>query len=627
MAVAFSPRVLVRPALPQVGALATAGVWLDLLLVGSMLLLAGAVRWPYLLLSPQFPSVGQTVLRALDVAAGRAFYLTDAAPYLGAPFVWLLAAVYAVVGPSVQVTMLVAWALGTLTIVPTYLLGREAGGRLTGLVAAALLATSGAHTVITSHVPLSHSLTPLVATTTLWLLARAVRLARRPQSADARSIRQASAGGRLLALAGLLAGLTLQTHPTAAPLLIGAALTAILARPAWLRTRWPAVAVALVVLGYSTLLVYHVTSRFEVVGDIESKQARYLDADDDREEDPSRGVYANNLEQLLLSVTRMTSGAIAERETRDDYLLDPWVVGYVGLALAGLAVAARRGHWWLVGGIAVAMLLPPSFSGKYRPIMDGRYLMPLVPVLFVAVGLVFGALVRLIAPPSRRPSPARQVNAVLAGRQTQCDGSAHTPSASTTSLETTALTASLPVASKVAMGSSTRSAGSAVPAGMLVSRGLALAAVATILGVVVTHPLQELARFYEESQEDGFSNARYFRTLAQVEASWHGAQPVLLDPRLRLVKSAGGGNAGTNFDWLLAVEGVKTDSLEVTLKPADLHGRLAILQRDTADRLDQTLTLTPLDGRTGNSRERPSYRAYRIDASAAMAAQGESGER
>src|SRR5215210_4813278 len=101
------------------------GALADVLLVGSLVALAGAVRWPHLLMSPQFPSVGDTVMMALDVAEGRAFYLHDAAPYLGAPFIWLLALVYKLFGPSIEATQLLAWTLGSLTVIPTYLLGRE----------------------------------------------------------------------------------------------------------------------------------------------------------------------------------------------------------------------------------------------------------------------------------------------------------------------------------------------------------------------------------------------------------------------------------------------------------------------------------------------------------------------
>ena len=59
-----------------------------------------------------------------------------------------------------------------------------------------------------------------------------------------------------------------------------------------------------------------------------------------------------------------------------------------GAGRTGL-VAARQRAWWLVGGVLLAIFVPPAFSGKYRPILDGRYLMPLVPVLFVAIGLAW----------------------------------------------------------------------------------------------------------------------------------------------------------------------------------------------------------------------------------------------
>src|SRR3954451_5203267 len=144
--------------------------WADVLLVGALVTLAGAVRWPHLLMSPQFPSVGETIMMALDVAEGRAFYLHDAAPYLGAPFIWLLALVYRVFGPSIEATQLLAWTLGSLTVIPTYLLARAIGGRGPGVLAAVFLASPGAHPVVTSHVALSHPLTPLVSTTALWLV-------------------------------------------------------------------------------------------------------------------------------------------------------------------------------------------------------------------------------------------------------------------------------------------------------------------------------------------------------------------------------------------------------------------------------------------------------------------------
>lgn len=519
---------------------------MDALLVGALVVLAGAVRWPHLLLSPQFPSVGGSIMMALDIAQGRAFYLHDQAPYLGAPFIWLLALVYKVFGPSIESTMMLMWAIGSLTVIPTYLLGREVGGRAAGVVAGTFLATSGAHTVVSSHVALSHSVTPLVATAALWLVARAVN--------------RASGWGRTLAWGGLLAGLALQTHPTAAPLLVGAGLGAVLVRPGWLRTRWLPVAAGMVLLGYSTLLIYHVTSRFEIVGDIAGKQERYLDDDVDAGEEGNYGVYLNNLEQLSLATVRLVSGALSERPSASSYLEDPWVVVTVGLALVGIGAAARQRQWWLVFAVALAMLLPPAFSGKYRPVLDGRYLMPLVPVLFVAIGLAAATLARWM------------------------------------------------VALSAASASMTGAATQLVPR---LAGGVAVLALAGGVTLLATHPLSLLNTFYEDSMEDGFSNALYMRTLQQVEAARRPDEMVLLDPALANVKSTGGGKASSSFTFLFALEGVPNDTLS-TARLDDLVGRLVILHRSTASRMSDMMQLEPLDGKRLTARDAANYRAYRI---------------
>lgn len=516
--------------------LEAAGAWADVLMAGALVALAGAVRWPNLLLSPQFPSVGDTILAALEMAEGRAFYLHDSAPYLGAPFIWLLALVYRVFGPSLEVTLLVPWAIGSLTVVPTYLLGRELAGRMAGLLAAALLATAGAHVVVTSHVVLSHSLTPLCSTFTLWLLARAVT----------------RSSGRSLALAGLGAGISLQTHPTVLPLLAGSAVAVLLVRPAWLRTRWPYVALALVLLGYSTLLIHHVRTGFEVVADIEGKQEQYFEGGAEAGEAADRGLYLVNLASLSVSLARMASGEIEERESRADYVADPWVLSYPLLAILGALIAARRGNPLLLVALALAVFWPPLLSGKYKPILDGRYLMPDLPVIFVDIAVAFGALAALVA----RATPV------------------------------------------------VRLAGGAL---------IVVGAVA-----LVAHPLGSLERFYEESQEDGFSNALYLRTLHQVQAARQAGEPVLLDPRLAEVKSTGGGKASSSFAFLFALNDIPSELLDTSVRPGqpakavELAGRLAILHRSTADRLDDTMRLEPLDGKRYSGKESPNYRAYRI---------------
>lgn len=534
---AYSPArsVSARPALTaslleRLLGWANAGVWVDVLVVGMLVGLAGAVRWPNLLLSPQFPSISSVILMALDVADGRVFHLADDAPYLGAPFLYILAAAYKIFGPSIEVTFLVPWAIGALTIVPTYLLGRELAGRPAGLLAGALMTTAGAHIVVGSHVPLSHSLTPLVSTFTIWLLVRAVK----------------RDSGKSLALSGLLAGLALQTHPTVFPLLAGSAIATLLMRPAWLKTRWPYIGLVLVVVGYSTLLIYHVQTRFVVIDDILGKQQQYLDGASDVDESSDDSLYLKNLSQLTISLARMASGEINERDSSEAYLRDPWIVAYPALALLGAIIAARRGNPLLAVALLLAVFWPPLLSGKYKPILDGRYLMPDLPVLFVDIAVAFTAMAGVVA----RSAPALR----LAG-------------------------------------------------------GTVLLVGATVL---VAHPLTYLDRFYQESQEDGFSNELYFRTLREVEAARASDETVLLDPLLATVKSAGGGKASSSFVFLLALTDVPSAEMDAAAPASELTGRLAILHRSTADRLDDSMRLDPLDGKRANGKDSPSYRAYRI---------------
>src|SRR3954453_7451708 len=133
MAVSQTGAALARrsPALPidgRLAALVRLGAWADVLLVSTLVLAAGLVRWPNLLISPQFSSGGTAIPMALDIADGRAFYLREVSPYIGGPYIWLLALVFKLFGASVEATMLVTWAIGALTVIPTYLLGREVGG-------------------------------------------------------------------------------------------------------------------------------------------------------------------------------------------------------------------------------------------------------------------------------------------------------------------------------------------------------------------------------------------------------------------------------------------------------------------------------------------------------------------
>jgi len=190
-------------------------------LVAALVGIAAAIRLPYLWQIPELTDETWEVWRAYDIYRGRILPLTNITNFVSAFWNYLVAALFWIAGPSPFTPRLLIMAIGTLTIVPTYLLGREIGGPRAGLIGAALLATSGGHIVSNSHIAWSSCTTPLFATTAFWLLARAVQ---RPS-------------GWSLAGAGLFSGLAWLTHGTFLFLLPGLAVFLLWRGPPLLRTR------------------------------------------------------------------------------------------------------------------------------------------------------------------------------------------------------------------------------------------------------------------------------------------------------------------------------------------------------------------------------------------------------
>jgi hypothetical protein len=206
----------------------------------------------------------------------------------------------------------------------------------------------------------------------------------------------------------------------------------------------------------------------------------------------------------------------------------------------------------------VGTLLPPAFSGKYRPILDGRFLMPLVPGLFVSIALAADGAVRVVVSATHRRPESDQFWLRLA-RWSAC--------------------------------------------GVLVG-GTALFAV---------HATNQLDQFYKNSIEDGFSNSGYLAALTQLQGARRDDEVVLLDPLLFEVKTPGGGKALSTFSWLLAVSRIPAQTLADGADVGALDDHLAILHRATAAALADDVTLEALDGkRTVGGKSGPSFRAYRI---------------
>jgi 4-amino-4-deoxy-L-arabinose transferase-like glycosyltransferase len=337
-----------------------------------------ALRLPHLWTIPTLTDEVNEVLRALAVSEGRLLPLTNVNTYLGSFYNYLLAAVFLVMGPSIYAGRTLMALAGALTVPATYLLLRELGaGCGLAIVGAGLLATSGTHIMVSSHVAWAHSLTPLAATVGLWLLARAVHRDR----------------PRLLVAAGLVLGLAVQTHTSAVVLLPGAAGYVLIRRRPWLRTPWPYLAVVAFLVANANLIAFTALSRGAPFAEAQSHVRSYA-----RSGAVGLDLYRENLGELGLAFGRMLAGAVDVRDFSASYLTDPSFWIYAAVLLIGLAWGAARGSALPLLVLVPFVLVLPLVNSKFEVIPNGRFLAPLLPVAYAAMAVGLSALGVLARP-------------------------------------------------------------------------------------------------------------------------------------------------------------------------------------------------------------------------------------
>jgi len=385
------------------------------LLVGSLLGIAAAARWPNLWLIPTFTDETIEVKLAYDIARGQAAPLTNVDPYIGALWNWLLALGFWTFGLSPWLPRFLAFLGGVATVGAAWWLGRElggrAGGRIASVIAALFMAGCSTHVLVNSHVAWSHATTPLWTTLGFACLVRALQPGHiSPLSGAERGAGGVRSGGAWLIGAGFFLGLGVQTHITAVLLLPGAALALLLQRPGLLRTRWVLFGALAFAVAIGNLLVYNVQTGG---GTLRGGQAVLADYTGQDEGGVDSGNYAENVSRLTLATAWVLSGAVEKRRFVGETLAQPLLLGYLGLAVGSVLWAARRGRWLPVLVSLPYLLALPLLQGKYEPILNGRYVVPILPLVFASTGLVVAdALAALRA---RWPAHATLLGAALLG--------------------------------------------------------------------------------------------------------------------------------------------------------------------------------------------------------------------
>lgn len=364
----------------------------DLALAGGMLLLGAAIRWPHLQAIPRFTDEWEEVQVALKIARQGARPLVSIIdPYNGPLFHYLMAPGFAL-GAGLAWPRLLAWLFGSLAVAATYFLGASMAGlwmapaagedraaeprraRLAGLIAAALMAVSFVPVVVNSHIAWSNSSTPFW--TTLFLLAL-VEARRRERPA-------------WLLAAGVLGGLAQQTHPSALAILLGGAGWVLLTRPRWLGTRWPWLGLLAAAILVANLAVFNlVTGGGSLEGAARRDYAFTGLASLDGFAANLRG-FARLAWQMVGSTFLAGLDETADPAALRRALLGPGALLYGLCALAALAATARRAGIALAVWLA-AMVVLPLFNQAYHHFILARYLAPLLPPSFAAMGCLLAA--------------------------------------------------------------------------------------------------------------------------------------------------------------------------------------------------------------------------------------------
>ena len=323
------------------------------------------VRVQYLSDIPRYLDEINEITPAFDIVRGTSFPLVSGPKHLGAFFDYILAGAMLVFGRSPDLPRAVVLGTGVLTVLLTYGYARTLGGRWAGLIAAALLAVSAPHVLLSSRVAWSASLTPLFGIGAAWTLELAVSRGR----------------PWLLLVAGLLAGLALQAHPSFVALLPGFALVGLLRGWHLLRRPQLYLAGAVFLAAFTNVMLYNWQSS---VGGLRSVSQQY----------PGEGlgtdVYVANLGAPLHGLLLALSSSVDP--TRLPSVFEPFVLFVGVLSLVALLSLAQRSSALPVLVVLSALLVLPLIHDDFTPLFKSRYTMPLVPLVYVAVAVLLARL-------------------------------------------------------------------------------------------------------------------------------------------------------------------------------------------------------------------------------------------
>jgi hypothetical protein len=152
-----------------------------------------------------------------------------------------------------------------------------------------------------------------------------------------------------------------------------------------LRARWALFGVLAFAIAIGNLLVFNLQTGG---GTLTGGQAVLADYTGQDEGGVEVGTYAENLTRLTLATAWVLSGAVEKRRFVGETFAHPLLIVYLSLAVGSVVWAASRRQWLPLLVAAPYLLALPLLQGKYEPILNGRYVMPILPLVFASIGLV-----------------------------------------------------------------------------------------------------------------------------------------------------------------------------------------------------------------------------------------------
>ncbi len=364
----------------------------DAVLAAALGTLALLVRLPGLGEVPGFTDEIQGVIQAVGIVRGEHFPLSFGygSSHIGALHSYFIALSLLISGLDVAAARAVTLLFGVLTVVMTYLLARELKlGRPEAAGAALVLLASGAHILLGSRVGWASCTVPFYTVLAALLIHRTLRL-RTPG----------------LALgAGFVVGLGISAHP--------AAVLALLPMAAWFvwkawRDDGPANRILLALVGMlvavSPLMLYNLQSGFGSLRDAAQLGEAYQAA-------AGHPSYLANLGGMAVLLGQLVTSNFGSPATA---LTDPMFYLAYALSFAGLIWFLTRRLWWPPLALAAMALVVPFWIPRSGLVMDGRYVLPVLPLLLIgAAGAIGWASRRALARSSAVSSGARLLTAAL----------------------------------------------------------------------------------------------------------------------------------------------------------------------------------------------------------------------